>query len=592
MARIGDYIDAGLNTYDPSPYLQASGDASRSIGASIGAGIGAIGDVVKDRRDKKDTIKTSKELAKAMATLYPEAAGALEPIIGLLDDEETPLSQRAALGAQIGEFINMGVQQSRDKAMLDLEGRGMKIREDQFAIDKEEAETRSKMLADELDKRNKDESLRDQTAAAIAPGLLNQVLQQTAAMEQSGQQVGIPSKTLQDALNAAEPGQQMQIAEAALAMLPKSAQEQINFNTPVTIDGQPGTAATAYDPSTGRMRIVPIDDAISQGIDGIFSVTTTNYSQGAAAGGPDEMQDKWTNKGYSSTGKNLTKGVVAVNDSVFPLGTVFRDANSGEVFIAADRHGNKDASVVDFYQPPGEYEATKGKRTLEVIGTVKPATTPEGIQAQIAQFQGKKPGVTAGAVKVKPETIKETPEEALAKARMMGADARLTETLRGADTLAGTIDNLNQTEKLLDEVRTGFGAEAVVKAKRMLGADVANAEQLQTLLGDQVMARVAQTKGAVSEKEMELFQQYSANFGKTPEGNKKIVQFAKKAAERAKKISKVINDGFQSGKSPFEIQSAIIEIQNNEPISDALSPPSAKMEDEEEAASRLRAFGQ
>lgn len=186
----------------------------------------------------------------------------------------------------------------------------------------------------------------------------------------------------------------------------------------------------------------------------------------------------------------------------------------------------------------------------------------------------------------------ETPEQALAKSRMTGADARLTTTLQGAETLAGTLDNLNQTEALLDKVRTGFGAETAMQAKRMFGADVSNAEQLQTLLGDQVMARVAQTKGAVSEKEMELFQQFSANFGKTPEGNKKIVQFAKRAATRAKKIAKVINDGFQTGKTPFEIQAQVIELQNAEPITDALGTPSGKMETEDDAAARLRAFGQ
>ena len=121
MARIGDYIQAGLSTYDPSPYLQAQGNATASIGNSIAGGIGAVGDAIKDRRDKKDAIKTSKELAKAMSVLYPESAQAMEPIIGLLDDEETPLSQRAALGAQIGEFINMGVQKSRDSALMNLQ---------------------------------------------------------------------------------------------------------------------------------------------------------------------------------------------------------------------------------------------------------------------------------------------------------------------------------------------------------------------------------------------------------------------------------------------------------------------------------------
>jgi hypothetical protein len=146
MARIGDTIQAGLNTYDPSPYLQAQQRATSAIGSSIASGIGAVGDAIKDRRDKKDSIKTSKELAKAMATLFPESASAMEPIIAQLDDEETPLSQRAALGAQIGEFINMGVQKSRDTALMDFERQKIGLEGRRVAI----AEAMPQLEADAL----------------------------------------------------------------------------------------------------------------------------------------------------------------------------------------------------------------------------------------------------------------------------------------------------------------------------------------------------------------------------------------------------------------------------------------------------------
>jgi 3D (Asp-Asp-Asp) domain-containing protein len=116
---------------------------------------------------------------------------------------------------------------------------------------------------------------------------------------------------------------------------------------------------------------------------GPFIAPTTSYSLGADVGGPDEMQDKWTNRGYSSTGKNLTPGMVAVNDKVHPLGTVFRDPQSGEVFIAGDRHGNADPNVIDFYQEPAAYKGQSGNRTLEVIGREsKVGATPEAVQAQ------------------------------------------------------------------------------------------------------------------------------------------------------------------------------------------------------------------
>ena len=117
-------------------------------------------------------------------------------------------------------------------------------------------------------------------------------------------------------------------------------------------------------------------------------VPTTSYSFGAAVGGPDEMQDKWTNRGYSATGKNLTRGVVAVNTSKYPLGTVFRDDDSGEVYIAADKHGNKDPNVVDIFREPDQYKPEKVNRNLRVIGNAGAVPkTPEGVQAVLDRFR-------------------------------------------------------------------------------------------------------------------------------------------------------------------------------------------------------------
>lgn len=79
----------------------------------------------------------------------------------------------------------------------------------------------------------------------------------------------------------------------------------------------------------------------------------TVYSQGAAAGGQDEMQDSWTNKGFTATGQNLSPGVLAAGNRS-QLGDVYTDQN-GKSYIAADLHGNKDKSVLDVYQDGKNY---------------------------------------------------------------------------------------------------------------------------------------------------------------------------------------------------------------------------------------------
>jgi hypothetical protein len=254
MARIGDYINPALNQYDPSPYLQAQQRATSVIGGSIASGIGAVGDAIKDRKQKKDTVKTSKELAKAMATLYPESAGALEPVIAQLDDEELPLSERAALGARIGQFIDLG----REQTQVALQERQMRLQESQFEIDKAEADARARMVADELDKRDQSEKLMAQNKEFLARPMLENALAATIRAEQSGESPLVSSERLKTAFLFKEPQRQIEAAMAALQGLPQREKEQINFNTPITIDGQPATAATAYDPNTGRMRIIPI----------------------------------------------------------------------------------------------------------------------------------------------------------------------------------------------------------------------------------------------------------------------------------------------------------------------------------------------
>lgn len=120
---------------------------------------------------------------------------------------------------------------------------------------------------------------------------------------------------------------------------------------------------------------------------------TTAFSKGKSAGGPDEMQDTNTNNGVSATGKNLTPGIAAVNPQTYPLGTVFRDHDTGEFFIAGDVHGNSDPNVIDIYTNPDrksyyDEKAKAGSRHLEAVGSVKAVgKTPEQVQAQLAHIK-------------------------------------------------------------------------------------------------------------------------------------------------------------------------------------------------------------
>jgi hypothetical protein len=127
---------------------------------------------------------------------------------------------------------------------------------------------------------------------------------------------------------------------------------------------------------------------------------------------------------------------------------------------------------------------------------------------------------------------------------------------------AGRIDIML---KLLDTVKTGKLADFQAAAKgwaKELGWDIsdddlANTLFMQTQLGDEVMARVAETKGAVSEREMALFEQFSASMGKSTEANRKILRFQKAKLNRDKKVASMIREMQKQGKSSMEMQDKI-----------------------------------
>ena len=441
---------------------------SSAISSVMNAGL----DVVKDRREKKDTIKTSKELAKAMAVLYPESSGAMQPIIDQLDNEESPLGDRAALGSKIGEFINMGVQKSRDNALMDLEkqrlgyeGRRVSIAE---AMPKTEADLAQKTALSEND-INLNDALSRFTAIAEMETPLGDKLPE---MKETQNLISkyIKEGNGQKALNAVESYEKARIKQ----MEPLMAQ-----------DAGP------------RLTKIGGTDALGKPIEQDVFVTPE--------GGLFDIQGQPLNPPAATDGM-----VLPPRDDV-----------------------------------PQERRAQPMPQTKLGVRPVRSLTqTPEQIQE-------------------------------IRRAEM--GDKRLADTQTGAAALSARLPNLYQTKLLLDKVRTGFGAQAVVEAKKMFpGVQVANEEQLQTLLGDQVMARVAETKGAVSEKEMDLFKQYSANFSKTTEGNKRIIEFAIAAAERAKKIDRVISDGMESGLSPYEINRNVKAAQEAEPLESILTGEAQK----------------
>lgn len=671
MARIGDTIRPELMAYNYLPGALAIADMQRGTGANIAKAIEGIGDTYAKVKGTENEIKASSELISAAMELYGDRGGYLGETLATLNDSSKSPAERARLARDAGPLIQLGISKFETEADQKFRNDSLALDRDRFAWDKgaegrriagttaqAEAENR-RWLADAVAKYLPVKELEEQAGVKLPDMKASSKLIEQYIQEGNG----YAANAAAEAYATIRTGQL-----GKLGVMPTLKPHKIGGEK----DGKPYEMDVLIDPQGNLYDLnrQPLNGG--QG-GGAFTAPTTHYSTGAAVGGPDEMQDKWTNQGYSATGKNLAPGMVAVNPKAHPMGTVFEDADTGEVFIAGDKHGNSDPNVIDIYQPPDAYTGGKGQRNLRVIGREQQVgKSPEEVAAQVARWktqaaavrmaqqqapaqppgsivsqyipergawgdgsggqnvgpamspevarsiqqaipQGPRsvfdpsafgPGATSpgysNAGVLPPMPIEQrpqqpysgpnqapritlgqrplvsptnTPDQVQQMRRAESGDKRLETTLAEAQTLAASVPALKQTAALLDQVKTGFGAEAMTTAKRILGADVSSAEQLQTLLGDQVMARVAQTKGAVSEKEMQLFQDYSANFAKTPDGNRKIVAWQLAAADRAQKIARTIQAGFQAGKDPYTIEAEVSALRDAESLNSILTPP-------------------
>lgn len=123
----------------------------------------------------------------------------------------------------------------------------------------------------------------------------------------------------------------------------------------------------------------------------------------------------------------------------------------------------------------------------------------------------------------------------------------------GRDSLT-TLRRLNQTENLLKDLNTGSFAQQKVAGKKLAKAigvdleamgitdDVAQAEALKTLGGEFALDYIAQTKGAISEREMDLFTTMPPNVTNTPEGNQLIIDMARDVAKNQREVAKIYRE--------------------------------------------------
>lgn len=134
---------------------------------------------------------------------------------------------------------------------------------------------------------------------------------------------------------------------------------------------------------------------------------------------------------------------------------------------------------------------------------------------------------------------------------------------------ADSLGNIARSISLLDEVATGGFSNAALKAKRLFGIESADEAELSAGMGKAILSQLKPIFGAAfTAAEGERLERIEANFGKSTEGNKRLLKQVKaiteRAAKRGLKAAKDQGDEFTAS----EIQAAMDKMGMDEPVED------------------------
>ncbi len=122
------------------------------------------------------------------------------------------------------------------------------------------------------------------------------------------------------------------------------------------------------------------------------------------------------------------------------------------------------------------------------------------------------------------------------------------------------------------DVRTGTGANFEVAAKRLgktLGFDagsIADAEQLQSILGENILTKVEKMKGSLSDKDVKFLDTITGSMSKSNEGNAQILGAALKVQQRLAENTRMAYKLRAKGVREGQINKAIFDYNDENPI--------------------------
>ena len=135
-------------------------------------------------------------------------------------------------------------------------------------------------------------------------------------------------------------------------------------------------------------------------------------------------------------------------------------------------------------------------------------------------------------------------DAALSKERAKGLVAREKEDISNGVSAAQSIPVLMRADKLLDMVGTGKPQEALLWGKKMLGIESGDSAELENLLGKAIVKQLKPIfGGSFSVGEGDWLKSMSADWGRSTEGNRRLVRQGLALANKRADIGYTASEG-------------------------------------------------
>lgn len=230
------------------------------------------------------------------------------------------------------------------------------------------------------------------------------------------------------------------------------------------------------------------------------------------------------------------------------------NAPKAEVFATFSHFGGNDQMVIEEAYTGSQPEQTaemqnvraEAEATGKSIAEIYEERRTKGPNT-VVNVVGEAPSMTAGQEMVENTFVGR-------QESILNASADATKYIQLAELgqylLAGGMETgaLEKTKMLAKNISNSLG---------LTDFDISNQELFVTQIEPIMMEFIQQTKGAISEKEMGLFQSWSADMKKTPGGNMKVLKALQKANENINATKQIIVEMNGQGKSAQEIDAAI-----------------------------------